>query len=357
MKPALFLLLLMIATMVGQPALAGDVIGVRKIAVASPQRGKALAVTIWYPARKGGKETLIGDNKLFKGTPAFGDAPVAPGHHPLILISHGSGARIENLGWLAAGLVEAGFIVAGPNHPGTTSGDSTPIDTPKLWERTQDLSIILTALTSDPQWKGLIAEEKIGVLGFSLGGAAAMEISGARADLEAYARYCDTYRAMADCMWFAGGKGYVEGKAVATEKVDLRKIDKNRFEQSNLDPRIRAAVLVDPSLAQAYVAESLKQIAIPLHFINLGRPRTIPVAVIADKLAKLVPNSTYTQVDDAVHFSFLAECQAGGAEFLKSLGDADRLCDDGGVRSRADIHTQLRAMIAEAFTKSLDTAM
>lgn len=355
MKAVFCLLLLIVAAMAGKPVLADDIIGVRKIAVASPQRGKDLAVTIWYPARKGGHETLIGDSKLFKGVPAVVDAPAVPGPHPLILVSHGSGARIENLGWLAAGLVESGFMVAGPNHPGTTSGDSTPIDTPKLWERTQDLSTVLTALTGDPQWKDLIAPERIGVLGFSLGGAAAMEIAGARADLEAYVRYCDTYRTMADCVWFAGGKGYVEGEAVASEKVDLRKIDKDRFEQSNVDPRIRTAVLVDPSLAQAYVAESLERIAIPMHFINLGGPQTIPVSVSADRLATLVPKGTYAQVDDAVHFSFLAECRAGGAELLKALGDADLLCNDSGGRSRVDIHAQLRAMITAAFRQDLKT--
>lgn len=353
MKAALFLFSLILALVARQSSFAADAIGVKQMAVSAPQRGKDLAVTIWYPADAGGEEILVGENKLFKGTPAFANAPPSPGRHPLILMSHGSGGRIEQMGWLAASLVEAGFIVAGPNHPRTTSGDSTPIDTPKLWERTQDLSTLLTTLTSDPAWKDLIAPEKIGVLGFSLGGAAAMEISGARAKLEAYARYCETYPAMADCVWFAGGTGYVDGESIASEEVDLRKIDKQRFERSNLDRRIKMAVLIDPSLAQAYDAESLKQIAIPMRFINLGRPRAIPVAVIADGLAKLVPRGSYAQVDDAVHFSFLAECRDGGAELLKALGDGDRLCDDGGPRRRADIHAQLRAMIIGAFSQDL----
>lgn len=357
MKFALFLLSLLVAAIAGDAVFAADAIGIRKISIASPQRGTNLAVTIWYPAGEGGERTLVGDSRLFKGTAAFANAPVALGPHPLILLSHGSGGRIDDLGWLASGLVEAGFIVAGPNHPGTTSGDSTPIDTPKLWERTQDLSTLLTFLTSDPQWGGRIAHEKIGVLGFSLGGATAMEISGARAELEAYARYCETYGTMPDCVWFAGGKGYVKGEAVASEKVALRKIDKARFEQSNLDPRIKAAVLIDPSVAQAFKPESLKDIVIPMHFINLGRPGTIPVAVIADGLAKLVAQASYEQVDDAVHFSFLAECRDGGAELLRSLGDEDRLCDDGGTRTRADIHRQLRQMITAAFARSLKTGM
>lgn len=357
MKTALFLLALMLAAVTGRHSLAADAIGVRTIAVASPERGKDLAVTVWYPALTGVEKILVGDSKLFKGTQAFANAPAAPGRHPLILISHGSGARIQDLGWLATGLAEAGFIVAGPNHPGTTSGDSTPADTPKIWERTQDLSTLITALIADPQWNALIARERIGVLGFSLGGAAALEISGARANREAYARYCDTYKAMPDCVWFAGGKAYVNGEAVAVDKLDLRKIDKDRFEQSNLDRRISASVLVDPALAQAYDAQSLKQIAIPMHFINLGRPGTIPVAVIADGLAKLIPEASYDQVDDAVHFSFLAECREGGAELLKSFGDTDLLCDDGGTRSRADIHAQLREMITAAFTRHLKTGM
>lgn len=357
MKTALFLLSLLLAGAASDTVLANDAAGLRSITVPSPGRGDNLTVKIWYPALPGGREVQVDENRLFKGSPAFADAPAAPGRHPLILFSHGSGSRVDSIGWLAQRLAEAGFIVAGPNHPGTTSGDSTPIDTPKLWERTGDLSAVITALTSEPAWKDLIAPDRIGVLGFSLGGAAAMEIGGARADLDAYARYCETSPTMADCVWYAGGKGYVKGEAVASEKVDLRQTDKIRFEQSNLDPRIRSVVAVDPALAQAYDAQSLKEIAIPVHIINLGSPGTVPVAVEAKQLAPLIRQGSYEQVDGAWHFSFLPECQSGGAELLKSLGDTDRLCDEQGKRSRADIHAQLIEMISSAFGSALKVSL
>ncbi|MFZ5676688.1 MAG: alpha/beta hydrolase family protein [Pseudomonadota bacterium] len=353
MKTTLLLLSLLLAGATGAPLHAADTAGLARLEISAPARGEKLTIKVWYPAQAGGEEIRVDESRLFKGSPAFASAPPAPGRHPLILFSHGSGSRIDSIGWLAARLAEAGFIVAGPNHPGTTSGDSTPIDTPKLWERTEDLSALITALTADPSWKDRIASDKIGVLGFSLGGAAALEIGGATADREAYARYCETYPTMADCVWFAGGKGYVKGEPVVSPKVDLRQVDKQRFEQSNRDPRIRAVVAVDPALAQAYDATSLGEIDIPVHLINLGRAGTVPVAVEAKALAALIPRGSHERVDDARHFSFLPECQAGGADLLKSLGDTDRLCEDGGHRSRADIHQELTGKIIAAFTRLL----
>lgn len=349
----LFAICLAIAT---QPVLAADVVGVKTLPVPSPARGRDLAVTIWYPATPGGTETRVGENRLFQGAPAFADAPRAPGRFPLILVSHGSGARIENLGWIANRLVAAGFIVAGPNHPGTTSGDSTPIATPNVWERTDDLSTLLTALTESTDWRDAIAPRRVGVLGFSLGGTTAMKLAGAIPDREAYARYCDTYSAMMDCKWFVGGRGYVDGEEVSSPRVDLRKIDKGRFEQSNRDPRIVSAVLVDPGMARAFRPASLAAIAIPMHFINLGGPGTIPPGVAAEDLARLTPRGDYTQVDGAVHFTFLAECQADGKALLASIGETDRLCDDGGSRTRAAMHAELGDRIAADFARDLQAA-
>ncbi|WP_018238408.1 alpha/beta fold hydrolase [Ensifer sp. BR816] len=340
-----------IAVVFAAPCHAAEV-GVREISVAAPERGRSLQVTVWYPAGPGGDPVLVGDNQVFKGAPALANAPVLSGHHPLVVMSHGSGGRIQGMSWLAAELTKAGFVVAGPNHPGTTGGNSTPADTPKLWERTQDLSAVIDGLATDPLLSSGIDKDRVGVVGFSLGGAAAMEIAGARADLEAYARYCDAYKKW-DCAWYTGGKGYVDDEAVEVDKVDLRKIDRVRFEQSNLDRRIRSAVLIDPGLAQAYQAQSLKEIAIPMHFINLGSGATIPAAVIASGLAALTPQGSYATIAGADHFDFLPECKEGGAELLKSSGEVDPICDDGNGRSRADIHSELIGLVRQALQRTL----
>lgn len=341
---ALLALLLAAASTAISPAAAEPPqVGVRTLAVPAPERGsKPLTVTVWYPAAAGGEAALVGDNRVFEGTPARRDAPLATGRFPLVLVSHGSGGSIETLGWLAVPLVEAGFVVAGPNHPGTTSGNSTPLDTTRMWERTADLSAVLTALTEDPAWSAHLDAGRVGVLGFSLGGHTALSIVGARASREAYARYCEDLPTMPDCVWFASGG------------VDLRAVD-DRFEQSNRDPRITAAVAIDPSVAQAFVAESLHAIAVPVDIVNLGDAAAIPVAVAAAPIAAAIPAGRYERVADAVHMSFLAECQPGAKAFLAEIGETDRLCDDGVSRTRADIHAEIAAKVVAAFRRDLGT--
>lgn len=318
-------------------------VGVREIKVPSAERNNELSVTVWYPAQKGGSAVLYGENKVFEGTQAYFDAPFAVGSFPVVLLSHGSGGRIEAAGWLASRLAEAGFMVAGPNHPGTSSGDSLPAETPKLWQRTRDISDVADFLTTNTEWSTHIKIDQIGVVGFSLGGATALELIGARANLEAFASYCDHYDKW-DCAWYQGGVGYKEGKAVKVDKLDLRQVDKERFEQLNHDKRIKSAVLIDPGLTHAYVAESLKSIRVPSTFINLGSGKEIPFAVIADQLARQVSKSRYQTVGGADHFSFLPQCKTGAADFLESIQEVDPICADT-ARSRLDVHKDVADIV------------
>lgn len=327
--------------------------GVQVLQVFSPARQQFLTVDVWYPAKQGGIATEVGANKVFEGTPAWRDAPMASGRFPLIVLSHGSGSTVHGMAWLASALARAGYIVAGPNHPRTTSGDSTPEDTPRIWQRTNDLSTLISYLTSHDVWQERVDASRIGALGFSLGGAAVMELAGARANLADYVRYCDRYPDMADCYWFASGVAYIDQQKVNVPAFDLRDVDQSLFEQSNRDTRIKMAMLVDPSVVQAFDKSSLKQINIPLSFINLGDPKTVPVSVSVDALVKLVPNSSLTNISDAVHFSFLPECREDAAAFLTAVKETDALCDNGGQRSRLDIHKEIAQKIKTALAKIL----
>ena len=322
------------------PAAADDAVGVRSFEVPAPSRGAPLSVTAWYPAAAGGTPVLVGDSRLFRGTASMMDAPVADGRYPLVLISHGSGGSIGTLGWIASHLAAAGFIVVGPDHPGTTTGNSTPADTIRLWQRPADLSAVLTALLADPMWRAHIDGSRIGAMGFSLGGYTVLAIAGARVEREAYARYCESNPTMPDCVWFASGD------------VDMRAVDRDAFEGSNRDPRVNAVVAIDPSVVHAFTPQSLGEIAVPIHLINLESPGSIWWdAVRADALARTIPNASHALVP-AAHLSFLAECQPDARQFLEEVGETDPLCDDRGGRTRAEIHARLATLIESAFRRS-----
>lgn len=314
------------------PALAQQGPGFQQRSLPAPHRARALEVLLWYPAPAGGSAVSVAENRLFYGSAARQGAPVAKGRYPLVLVSHGMGGHAAGLGWIASPLAQSGFIVAAVNHPGSTTGDVSAAAAVQVWQRPADLSAVLTALLADPAWAAHIRPEKVGVLGFSLGGYTALALAGARVGLADYVRYCDVPvpagTVVAECPWFARGG------------VDLRQLDATRFGQDHRDPRIRAVVAVDPGLAQAFVADSLRRIDIPVQIINLGQSGQIPLAVAAAPLAALIPAARYATVPDAAHFSFLGVCKPGGAALLASEGD-DPVCDDGGGRSRAEIHREL----------------
>jgi predicted dienelactone hydrolase len=337
------------------PLFAADPVGLTKISVVTQDYPRPLAVTVWYPANALGAPAATAQERIFEIPSASRDAEIRNGRFPLILLSHGSGSRAEGMAWIAVKLAEAGFIVAGPNHPGTTSGDSTPAATPKIWERTQDLSAVITALQADPRWKAAIDPARIGALGFSLGGTTVLEMAGAHGDLAAYIRYCDHNPGVMDCRWFKGGRGYAGGEQLSVAPFDLASVDRQRFEQSNLDARIAAVVAVDPGLATVFQPDSLERIGTPITLINLGSSGKIPLAVLSNGLAQQIPGATYVQVGGADHFSFLPVCKPGAAEFLTSVGETDPICAET-ERPRAEIHGELVGLITAAFQRSLKLA-
>ncbi len=322
------------------PVLAQTHPGFQQLRLPAPHRDRALDVLLWYPATAGGSAVSVAENRLFFGSAARQDAPVAAGRYPLVLVSHGMGGHAAGLGWIASQLAHSGFVVAAVNHPGSTAGDLSAAAAVQIWQRPADVSAVLTALLVDPVWQEHIQPDRVGVLGYSLGGYTALALAGARVHLMDYARYCaipvPPNTVVAECPWFARGG------------VDLRQLDAERFGQDHRDPRIRAVVAVDPGLAQAFVADSLRRIRAAVQIINLGRPGQIPLAVAAAPLAAMIPAAHYATVPDAVHFSFLGVCKPGGAALLAREGD-DPVCDDGGGRSRADIHQELVRRVRAGF--------
>lgn len=296
----------------------------------APVRDEKVKFHIWYPATPGGKAITVGGNGVFHGSRAGRRAPHQEGQFPLVLISHGAGGNAGQFGWIASELAEAGFVVVLPNHPGTTSGNASAEAAVRVWERPADVSAVLDEIFANPEDYPYVDTDAVSVLGFSAGGYTAMALSGARVDPDRLQRFCDASdHGMSDCAF------------LAHFGVDLHSMDLSPASQDLRDPRISNAVIVDPGIISTITEDSLSQIDIPMLVINLGAEDEVPAGVYAKDAAALVSGAQHIFVEDATHFSFLAQCTERGASILEKEGEPDPLCDDAGGRSRAAIHAEL----------------
>ena len=261
---------------------------------------------------------------------------------PLVLLSHGGGGNARQYGWIANRLVAAGFVVAAPDHPGSTTGDASARGAVAVWNRPADVSAVLTALLADGTLARAIDPTRVGVLGFSAGGYTALALGGARVDPAALARFCDDDTGgMSDCAFLARGG------------VDLHAMDLTPAARDLSDARIGAVVAIDPGIVTTLTPASLAAVDVPVTLVNLGAPDVIPPAVLAREASERIPDARYATVADAVHFSFLPECKPAGAAILAEEGEPDALCEDAGGRSRGELHERFGEMALEAFERDL----
>lgn len=310
------------------PSKPAKLVGHQTLTLTTTHRTEPVTLHLWYPAQQDGTPGLIGQNALFLGTWASEGATPLPGPHPLVLFSHGSGGNAPRLGWFASALAAQGFVVAAPNHPGTTSGDSDPFQTPMVWQRTADLSATLDRLLTDPPQGLRIDPADITAAGFSLGGHSAMALGGARLSKAAFIAYCDTAGDQLDCGWM---------KAAG---VDFTAIDAPRYEADLSDPRIRRIIAIDPALTPAMTSESLTGLARPTLILNLGTPDSLPRGLNAAQAAALIPRATYGPLPGARHFSALPGCSRLGQIIIGLFGEDD-ICSDRNLRPRAEIHAEI----------------
>lgn len=298
-----------------------------------PGRDGPVRLHLWYPTDIDAPTVLVGQNGLFYGEHVRPDAPPVAGPLPVVVLSHGSGGNAERLSWLAGYLASQGMIVAAPDHPGTTSGDSDPFKTPLVWERIADLKAALDLLQSDPPLGLKPDMARIASLGFSLGGYTALGLGGVRVKRDAFIAHCAARPQAADCAWMVAAG------------VDFAAVDATRYDADHRDRRVKATVAIDPALVGAVDMAALAQLDHPFLIVNQGDPATLPDGLDASVLAAAIPGAEYAAVPGAAHFSFLAECSTLGVIVIGLAGE-DNICSDRGLRDRGIVHDELRTLIA-----------
>lgn len=321
-------------------------IGFFKTLMAERGGGAAMEMVVWYPARGDGTPLLIGDNAAFVGLRVNRDARPLPGAHPLVVISHGFGGNWQNQLWLAADLVNQGYIVAAPNHPGTTTANHQPDQAAQLWRRPGDISRVIDQVIAQPHRYGAVAMGRIAVIGHSMGGWTALENAGARFDADRFARDCQTRPGLASCR--------VYQQIHAGDSGELRR----RLSMDWRDRRVGAIVTLDAGLTRGFTPASLNAIGIPVLIIAAGAPSAdLPAALESHAMAQRLPQATtaYVEINDATHFSFMGQCKPGGAEIIDREEPGEGIiCRDGDqARPRLEIHRQTAAVVKNFLARAL----
>ncbi|KZL12759.1 alpha/beta fold hydrolase [Pseudovibrio sp. Ad26] len=313
-----------------------QIAGYDRLTVPASHRSSAVAASVWYPIETPTYRNVIGDNAVFKGTSAYIGAAIKDGKHPLILLSHGSGGNMDGLSWLSSGLALKGAMVLAVNHPGSTSGDSSPRRSMRLNERAQDLTAALDELLNDPAFADYIDEDRITSLGFSLGGATALNLAGLRFDGDQYNEYCKGLgKGQADCVFLSKGG------------VDFARMPSG-FSKGARDNRVSAVIAVDPGFTYGIAEQSLADVSQPVLLLNICEENLWKAADVGEEGSNLVgklENASHAVVKPGHHFTFLAECKPEGAAVLAAEKD-DPVCDDPEGTNRAQIHDDILEEIA-----------
>ncbi|WP_418123642.1 alpha/beta hydrolase family protein [Variovorax sp. 160MFSha2.1] len=247
-------------------------------------------VTVFYPSADAARPT---QRARFTLDLAVQGAPV-PGNGRLVIVSHGSGGAPWVHADIARSLVEAGFVVAMPEHKADNyKDDSDP--GPDSWTmRPAEVSRAIDAVARDPRFAPMLRLDKVGMYGMSAGGHTALSLAGGRWSPAAFARHCeanlvDDFQSCVGLITRLTG-GPLDGiRKWAALFVIRHRFGDDVAPREHTDPRIAAIVAGVPSSADFDMA-SLADPRVPLGLIIAGQDRWLIPRFHSDRvLAACLP--------------------------------------------------------------------
>lgn len=246
-------------------------------------------VTVFYPSSDPPQPTR---RARFTLDIAAQGAPVR-GNGRLVVVSHGSGGAPWVHADLARSLVEAGFVVAVPEHKADNyKDDSNP--GPDSWAmRPAEVSRAIDAVARDARFAPLLQLDKVGMYGMSAGGHTALSLAGGRWSPAGFMRHCeanlvDDFQSCVGLITRLTGEPFDGIKKWAALFVIRHRFDDDA-PRVHTDPRIAAIVAGVPSSADFDMA-SLAAPRVPLGLITARQDRWLVPRFHSDRvLAACLP--------------------------------------------------------------------
>ena len=230
-------------------------------------------ITVFYPS--GGTATPV-QRGPFSLQVAV-DGTTQPGNRRLIVISHGSGAAPWVQTDLAQHLVQAGYIVALPEHVGDNWHDMDKVG-PESWKlRPLEVSRAIDVLARDARLGPLFDATRVGMHGMSAGGHTALTLAGGRWSKARLLAHCEANLAE-DFVACTGAATELSGgpldglkKAIALPLIHSH-LTGDPVSYGHTDARIKAVLSAVPFAAD-FDPQSLANPAIPLGLIQARQDR------------------------------------------------------------------------------------
>ena len=278
-------------------------------------------VLIAYPTEAAEASVEEGPIKLV----ASRDAPVAAGaRFPVVLFSHGGSGPGTPLvhGDLLLHLARQGFIVIAPFHPGTAK---------PFVDRPRQIHKALDSVLADPRFSKRADPDRMGMVGFSFGGAVTLIVAGATIDLAHLSAYCHDH---ADDSRACGG--------IATDG-SWAKVPPSRKSDDALP--LKALVLLEPYGAPIE-QKGLGSLDLPILIYSASQSDLKAEGNIL-ALAKALPRSPRQIAVPGSHFVFVDPC----SPILATT--ATEICSDPPDTDRAAVHQRFKREISDFLRANL----
>jgi predicted dienelactone hydrolase len=304
-------------------------------------------VTLYYPTRAAEQTVPLDRFSLSVATQA---APER-GNGRLIVISHGSGGSPWMYADLARSLVEAGFVVAMPEHRADNHKDASRAGPDSWATRPAEVSRAVDAVSRDPRFAPSLSLDKVGMYGMSAGGHTALSLAGGRWSPARFKQHCEDHL-VDDPQTCMGLVTQLTGGVLdGVKKWATLLVIRNRFDDSgwreHTDPRIAAIVAGVPAAADFDMA-SLATSRVPLALITAKGDRWLTPRFHSDRVLQACkPCEHLAELPGAGHGALLSPLPPG----LTGLA-GDMLNDPPGY-DRARVTAEVNGKITAYFKRHL----
>jgi predicted dienelactone hydrolase len=233
---------------------------------------------------------------------------------PVIVISHGLGSEPKTFEYLAKHLASHGFVVAVPEHPGSSAaqvqalmaGKSKQVSEPNEFiDRPLDVKYLLDVLQersqSDPTFRGMLDLSQVGVVGQSFGGYTALALAGAKLNFPQLTQSCDPKSNDALNISIL-----LQCQALTLPQRDY----------DFTDSRVKAIIAINPITSALFGQPGLQSIRVPVMFVS-GSADTVslPLAEQIRPFTWLTAAERYlVLIDGASHFSALGQSSSNSQD-------------------------------------------